>query len=622
MTSGLAVEPGLSSGRRRINIRHWPGREGWRPPREPAPAERLRHRLVLYLVSLAELGALPERFGLGASLLCVGGVILDACLVFDDELDRAGRQSVSAWAETRCNWVETATGPRSYKVVSLSEFNRGVLYRHGYIGRVTIAGIDLGRSLGLHADWWRAARRRRWTEAWVLGLRGWGVPSAKDPSRWVRSTGRPYLYVQGVSAYGLRAAFGKARPSFDDGGKDAEPRGAWERRVQHGSTTKVPYAGRFVEVAAAGHALFGVDSDQLDHHLVAAGIAPVHMPFALRSDPEGAEVVTRTVRALQRLALVLDDAATRWAGSLDLRWLWSPGATAAQLLSHMGVAPPLAAFDLSDDELSHWTAGLYGGWVSADPAGLVFPGIDIDVRSAYPAIAALLGWWNYVTASQLLVSDVRGAFEAFLSAPDLAARMREKTTWRHWGLTRVVLRLDGQPVPLDLVNEDASGSRMFVVPTRADRYDCTWPDAVTATVFAGRPVEVLDAVQLVPVGRQEGLRAIEIPGAPLLPEHDPVVTMVQRRRLAKAEGDARLAAAIRVITNAMVYGNFARFDPDPVHGERPGPWCFPPIAASVAAGCRALLALFDAGVCARGGIVPYRDTDGAIPAVRLRRDAA
>ncbi len=597
--------------RRRVNIRHWPVRTGWRPPRDPGRAERIRHRLALYLVSLSDTGALPERLGLGASFLALGGLVLDAWLIYDDKLERAGRRALHTWAARRSNWIETATGLRPYVVVSLGQYNRDVLYRHGYVGRATIVGADLGRSLGLHSDWWRAARRRRWTGAWVLGLRGWGVPGRKDPARWVRSTGRPYLYVQGVSAYGLRAAYGKARPSFGDGGEDVEPRGAWECRP---SGKKVPYPGRFVEVAAAGHALFGIDGDTVDDHLAAAGLDPLGVPFAVHPDADGAAVVTRLVGAIHRVALALDDEAARWAGGLDLRRLWSPGATAAQLLSRMGVAPPLSTFDLDDDELDRWTAGLYGGWVAAEPAGIVFPGIDIDVRSAYPAVAALLGWWRHLTAPQLVVRDVRVAFESFLRAPDLVERMRDKATWRRWGLTRVVLRVDGQPVPLDLLNEGATGSRMFVIPAEAERYDCTWPDAVTATVLASRSVEVLEAVQLIPDGRQETLQATEVRGASLVPECDPVIALVQRRRLAKKEGDTRLASAIRVITNAMVYGNFARFDPDPVFGERPGPWCFPPIAATVAAGCRSLLALFDAEVCALGGIAPYRDTDGLMVA--------
>jgi hypothetical protein len=58
----------------------------------------------------------------------------------------------------------------------------------------------------------------------------------------------------------------------------------------------------------------------------------------------------------------------------------------------------------------------------------------------------------------------------------------------------------------------------------------------------------------------------------------------------------------------MVWGNPARFDPAKSGGERPGPFCWPPLASTVAAGCRCLMALAQAEV----GPAWYLDTDGAI----------
>jgi hypothetical protein len=91
-----------------------------------------------------------------------------------------------------------------------------------------------------------------------------------------------------------------------------------------------------------------------------------------------------------------------------------------------------------------------------------------------------------------------------------------------------------------------------------------------------------------------------------------VVTLVALRRQARAAGDERLVTLLRVVINAMVYGNPARFDPDGHGGERPGPWCFPPMAATVAAGSRCLLAVLEAEVRIRGSVLAARDTDGAL----------
>ena len=260
--------------------RRWPGRRGWRRPSLPGAAERLRRRLVLYLVSLSVLGVLPEAFGLGGSLLCVGGVVLDAWIVYDDGLNREGLRSLQRWARRPPNFIQTCFGARPFRLVPLSEYNRNVLYVHGYLGRCTIVGADLGRTLGLHVDWWRRAQRKYWDNAWSLGLRSWGVPAPRDPSSWVRSTGRPRLYGQGVSAYGVRLAFGKARPSFD-----GEPRGRW---VTLATGEKGPYPGRFVDIISASQSLSGVDSDDLDEHLGAWGLPPVRATFAIRPNAAGA----------------------------------------------------------------------------------------------------------------------------------------------------------------------------------------------------------------------------------------------------------------------------------------------------------------------------------------------
>jgi len=91
------------------------------------------------------------------------------------------------------------------------------------------------------------------------------------------------------------------------------------------------------------------------------------------------------------------------------------------------------------------------------------------------------------------------------------------------------------------------------------------------------------------------------------------------RRDAEREGDARQDGQLRVLGNALVYGQPARFDTYGKEGIRPGPWCFPPIAATVAAGCRCLLAMLDH--C--GGedwVIPHRDTDGALIAAPRRCD--
>jgi hypothetical protein len=296
--------------------------------------------------------------------------------------------------------------------------------------------------------------------------------------------------------------------------------------------------------------------------------------------------------------------------ALGLGGAYSPGGTAAQLLGRMGLRPPLAQFRLGDDEYSAWLRAFHGGWVTSGPIdGQPFPALDTDVRSAFPALASLIGWWDHLCAEQLQPVDVTGAFERFLAAPDLAQRMLDPATWRRWGLTRVVVHAQGEPWPVEVA--EPTGPRLYVLPTWAENLDGTWLDAVAATVLAG-PVRTLRAVRLAPRGRQPGLSTVRVPGGRLHSEVDPAVSLVRLRRQAISGRDTRQASLLRVLANAMVYGNPARFDPDRSGGEKPGPWCFPPLAATVSAAARCVLALVDAQVKSMGGLIAARDTDGVL----------
>jgi hypothetical protein len=274
----------------------------------------------------------------------------------------------------------------------------------------------------------------------------------------------------------------------------------------------------------------------------------------------------------------------------------------------MGVTPLLERIRL-ENELGAWMRTLHGAWVTSGALdGRVFPAVDLDVTAAYAAVASLLGWWTYMVAKHLRSVEVTMAFRRFLSGPDLLRRMYDAAIWRRWGFTRVALRARGEPLPVEVMGTD--GPRLRMVPAWADHLEATWLDAAGATLLSGHPVEVMGAVRLAPRGRLQGLRQVRVPGALLRPDHDPVVTLVALRRQAQAAGDERLATLLRVLINAMVYGNAARFDG---HGaERPGPWCFPPLAAAVAAGSRCLLAVLEAEVNIRDSVLAARDTDGAL----------
>ena len=186
----------------------------------------------------------------------------------------------------------------------LGVFNREVFHRHAYVGRMAVVGADIGRTLGLMADWWAPSRRGEWRGGWSLGLRGWGIVTQGAKARWSAAYGRPWLFVRAAGEHGTTAAFGYPRNS-----PEGERRGVW---VPGPSGRDVPYRGTFVDVIGPGFAFDGVDSSELDDHLQAWGMAPAGAPYACRVNAKGAAMARSVVQALHALTTAVDEEASRW----------------------------------------------------------------------------------------------------------------------------------------------------------------------------------------------------------------------------------------------------------------------------------------------------------------------
>jgi hypothetical protein len=606
--------------RRLVNVAAWPGRAGWYPPTAPPEPKRLADGFALVLVAAPELGAVPERLGLAGWWLVHQGLILAGGLVCDDELavrDPARYAALEEWCQRRV--LPTAAGYVPWRLVDCSTLGREILRRWGYRARCLVAGIELGHAFALLADWSWTASRPGFSDGWGLGLPGFGVRGTRrDAARWLPDTGMPVaLYVAQRGVRGSSLRWGKPRPPFkgempaQDGRESRKVRGdeGWGAFEPDGRA----YAGRFADLVASAFAFDGIDSDDVIDHADAWGIEPIE-PRAVRPDAEGAEHVAELLDASRRLLVALDDEAAEWG--IALEDLSSPATVARRTLQRMGVTAPLAKLTTSDEELDAWRATNYGGWVTADIVDRLLPAADLDVRNCYPRLACHLGWWPHVRARRMRRRCVSRRWRDFFARPgrEVRAAMRDPATWRRGGCTRMVVRAWGASLPCKDVGEhDRSRDRLVVGPLFAERWDCTWLDLVAAVALDGEArFEILEAVELVPEGHQAGLRPVEVCGIRLDPDADPILELVRRRDEAKAVGDERRAAMLRVFNNALVYGLFGEFDPTPDGGERPGSWCWPPLSAIVAAAGRCVLALLEADVRDRGSAIVARDTDGGI----------
>jgi len=313
-------------------------------------------------------------------------------------------------------------------------------------------------------------------------------------------------------------------------------------------------------------------------------------------------------------------------GRLDLARLSSPGGIAAQIPARLGVRAPMETFALTTDEQDRWAQAFHGGLCVSDPRfeRWAFGSAVLDAHSCFVLVAHLIGWWDLLSAERIerqgATAELRRFCQAAVADPLVTIDPRR---WAQFGCTLVEVMPDGEPYPVEVVDPHRPDGRLEVKPLMPCGRTFWFPafDVISAALGSGRVPRIVRAIRYVPVGRQSGIRRRLhfLPGLVLDSQSDPGVALVKHRFGAKSRGNLVLAAELRVIAVSLVFGNLCRFDdiygPDGVADERPGPWLCFPIASSVTAGSRLLLAILDRFVRYWGSALAYCDTDsGIIPA--------
>jgi hypothetical protein len=594
---------------------------------------------------------MPETFGLGAALVVSGRSITNACLIVPDDLAGTEPEALARMTEwATAHPVATTIGPRPWRVVALSEFydplatveeKPWAFQPNAYSGAGFVVGADLGRTFGLSAEHC-GPRKGRYRNEWEMWLPGWGVEHGNGAWK-RRSPHRPALRVT-ARRVGWQVEFGPC-------GRDAKGTRAGKR------VGGQMWRGAFVDVLSAAYMLDADRGASFAEHCEDVGLPAFELPLAVRLDEHGAEQVAGAVHAVHALALVLDDHAGRWfttsrdrregRGKVDLARTVSPGALASQIPARFRLRAPLETLRLSDQEHRPWAQAFHGGWCEAEPRllGVPFYAVSADVSSCFPLVAHLLGWWELHCATGVRRHDVteelRRLCRRAVCDPTVALG---PATWHRFGATLVEVIPDGEHFPVAVEDQRRPDGRMEVVPVHSKGRSIfyAWPDVLGASVRSRRMPIIVRATRYEAVGRQDRLRRKlpVLPGLVFDVEEDPALVLVRHRRnaklradRAKARGDegaerANLlfAAELRVVVNALCFGNLCRLDSEWRYNrktrtwrveERPGPWTFFPIASSIQAGARLLLAVFDRMVSDLGGIVAYRDTDSSlIPATR------
>ena len=494
------------------------------------------------------------------------------------------------------------------------------LYRYGFRhrDRCSIVGFNLAFDFGRLAKHWSPGRGQ-FRGGWSVGF--WG--KWETARRWKNNQYRPRLRYKAIDSKRTLFSWGGTSDPNDplkgDKGKFVDCRAAAFALTDRSHT---------LETACEA---FGVDFNKAQVEY--GTITPKLVEYAL----DDISATAQLYRAL------LDETEQHEGIDLPIHRIYSPATVGVQYLKAMGVEPPSKKFDLPD-EINGWAmSAFYGGRAEARIVRTPVPVAYVDATSMYPTVNALLGTWTLLTAESLDVVDVTDLYRqlAESDADELFERCFDPAFWHsEIGVTLVqVENPDGALLPVRGEYDELSDS--YGIGVNPLRYEGTlWymaPDVINAQIHTPNTFTIKQAIQLVPVGIQKGLKSVKLRGGPAIDptQEDPFVAFIEHRHRTKQNQDLpdeerkRLDQFLKITANATSYGGQARFDrrnlANPVEvtvygpdepfttkttsPEDPGPYTCPPIAASITAAGRLLLGMLEKAVGDEGGVYAFGDTD-------------
>ena len=323
---------------------------------------------------------------------------------------------------------------------------------------------------------------------------------------------------------------------------------------------------------------------------------------------------------------------------------FSPASLGKAHLRKMGIAPVLERQTIEKAYLGFAESAFFGGRTSAHIRKVPVPIVYTDFLSMYPTVNSLMGLWRYLIAEEVSVVP-RQVSETvdFLRTITPETLFNPQIWTRLPAFARVIP--DGDILPTratySVESNDYQVALNQLYAKSDDPKDGLWyalPDLAASALLTGRVPKIVDAFAIEARGKLPSLRKITLRGTvPIDPSvQDFFRTVIEERKRLAAnpalsdEERKRLDKALKVLANATSYGIFAEMrreealknvpvtccgiDPDPFtcnvrNPERPGEYCFPPLASLITAAARLMLALLERCVTDLGGTYAMEDTD-------------
>lgn len=586
---------------------------------------------------------------------------LDAGFFLGEGLSHAERHVIEAYCKTR-----------GLSCMPRRAWLEDIFFTFGYRGRGVIVGFDLARQLASIATRAAEIRLRKpklnndgtltepsWLNRMFAG--GWRLPfnerERKDkPGQWRERDYRPSVWIKPISPVAAMYRWGPFINWQEWPGTVPWPyRSGQAKKGGSGGLEKEPagrepkesfYPGRFVDARTFGLALSkddernGRKSRSLRRLGEVFGTKPIAVEIARHEGPSNVDDLDSALNELEA-TLALYRAELReydkHALAVTPDHIYSGASLGKTTYKAMGITspPPLdtSLVPYSPDEVLGFAMCAYHpGRSEAHIVNVPLPVTLLDVHGMYPFVFIRQGLFSLMRAEQIQVVDATAETIRFLEEVRREESLRSETWSRMNVLCLVEPEGDILPIRADFRRhagkEGSVSYRAGLATITSSKQALWWPlaDCLESKRRTGRPPRVIVALKLVGRGSRP-LNPISIHGGRIIDPNqmDFFVALMQARDVL-SETDPMLADGLKIVANSTSYGILAEIDleegpravmafgtePRPAfiaHGEKPGSFYSPMIAALITAGARHLLGVLEGEIARLGGVTAFCDTD-------------
>jgi hypothetical protein len=318
-------------------------------------------------------------------------------------------------------------------------------------------------------------------------------------------------------------------------------------------------------------------------------------------------------------------------GKTPITRLYSAASVGKTVLRSLGIRPLFEQQpDLELTKPGPWMSAYFGGRADVRVRRVEVPVRVVDFTSMYPTIFIAQDLQRLLAAQRYDFVDRTAQVRKLLESITLDD-LFDPNVWPQLNCL-VKIKPSGEILPVRFKLRPDHPWQIAVTRFTAS-HDAFYAlaDCIAAKILGGAAPYVLEAVEVVPRGSQEGLSVIGFRGTVRIdPRGQIFKSIVEQRYTARADGNRRLEASLKELANSAAYGVNAEINTQPprrrqagqgrVYGawtftsrdiadERPGEYFNAIIACLVTAGARLRLGMLERMVADRGGTYAFCDTD-------------